>query len=71
MKEFMKIWDLLGDSAFQQKKVLEKILCHHTGLTKEDLVRHYDDEVQTDILEKVKNDYSSYVNDDKPLEYIF
>ena len=67
----MKIRDLLADQQFQKKKVLEKILCHHTGRTKEDLVRHYDDEIGMDIVEKIQRDYSSYVHDDKPLEYIF
>lgn len=68
---YMKIRDLLASDRYQQKKVLEKLLCHHTGLSKEDLIRHYDDEVEDDVIEKVQCDYNEYVNDDKPLEYIF
>lgn len=67
----MKIRDLLADQQFQKKKVLEKILSHHTGLSKEDLVRHYDDEISDDIIEAIKRDYDQYENHDKPLEYIF
>ncbi len=67
----MTIRNLLWTDNFQQKKVLEKLLCFHTGLTKEDLVRHYDDEIGDDIIEKITYNYNEYVNDDKPLEYIF
>ena len=67
----MKIRDLLADQKYQQKKVLEKILCHHTGWSKEDLVRKYDEEIGKEMVEKIERDYDAYVNEDKPLEYIF
>ncbi|MBP6910722.1 hypothetical protein KBC03_03915 [Patescibacteria group bacterium] len=67
----MKIRDLLADQKYQQKKVLEKILCHHTAWTKEELVRRYDDEISAEIVGKIQRDYDLYVKEDKPLEYIF
>lgn len=67
----MKIRDLLANDRYQQKKVLEKILCHHTWWTKEDLVRYYDNEIGNDIVEKIERDYDLYDQEDKPLEYIF
>lgn len=67
----MKIRDLLADNAYQQKKVLEKLLCHHTGLTKEDLVRNYETEVDSEVISKIQADYEHYTVHHKPLEYIF
>lgn len=67
----MKIRDLLADQKYQQKKVLEKILCHHTGLTKEKLIVNYDTEIDSDTLAKIDADYEQYTKHDKPLEYIF
>ena len=67
----MKIRDILADNAYQQKKVLEKLLCHHTGLTKEDLVRNYETEIAAEVLTKVQSDYNEYTLKHKPLEYIF
>lgn len=67
----MRIRDLLADNRYQQKKVLEKILCHHTWRDKSDLIRHYDDEIDNDIVEKIRIDYDAYDKEDKPLEYIF
>lgn len=67
----MKIRDLLANQKYQQKKVLEKILCHHTGLTKESLMLNYDSEIDTDTLSKIDHDYEQYSEHDKPLEYIF
>ncbi len=67
----MNIRNLLADDTYQQKKVLEKILCHHTGWDKADLIRHYDEEIDSALVEKIHEDYDAYNKNDKPLEYIF
>ena len=68
---FMKIRDLLASSNYQQKKVLEKLLCHHTGMTKESLITNYDTVLDSETVSKIERDYKLYSVEDKPLEYIF
>jgi len=66
----MTVWDLLSDSFFQQKKVLEKLLCHYTWLTKEQLITSYDIELTNEQIENIKRWYLEYTVEKKPLEYI-
>lgn len=45
---------LLSDPTLQQKKVLEKLICNYTGLTKEQLITSYDVELTTEQLAAVQ-----------------
>lgn len=66
----MNIRNLLSDSYFQQKKVVEKLLCHYTGITKEQLFTSYDKEITSDDYTAIKSGYDAYTKDKKPLEFI-
>ncbi len=66
----MTIRNLLTDSYYQQKKVLEKLLCHYVWLTKEELIISYEKEITWEQLAAIKMWYDSYTKDKRPLEYI-
>lgn len=44
---------LLSDPTLQSKKVLEKLICNYTGLTKEQLITSYDVELTAEQLTAV------------------
>jgi hypothetical protein len=46
----MKIFDLLSDERFKNKKVLERLICYYLGLSKEDLFKNYNLEIPEDKL---------------------
>lgn len=64
------IRSLLWDAAFQQKKVLEKLVCYYLGITKEQLITSYDKELSSQQLQDIKTGYNAYTIDKKPLEFI-
>jgi release factor glutamine methyltransferase len=66
----MNVRDLLSDKSLQQKKLLEKLLCHYTGLTKEQLITSYDQELTPGDVLNIKTWYDAYTKDKKPLEFI-
>lgn len=66
----MKIRDLLADSYYQQKKVVEKLLCHYTGVTKEQLFTSYDTVLTKEQVDAIKTWYDAYTKDKRPLEFI-
>lgn len=66
----MNIRNLLSDTYFQQKKVVEKLLCHYTWITKEQLFTSYEKEITKDEFDAIKKWYDAYVIDKKPLEFI-
>lgn len=61
---------LLADSHFQQKKVLEKLVCHYMHITKEQIFTSYEMEIPQEQLTAIKTGYDAYVIDKKPLEFI-
>ena len=66
----MNIRNLLSDSYFQQKKVVEKLLCHYTWITKEQLFTSYEKELTKEEYDAIKLWYDAYTKDKKPLEFI-
>lgn len=66
----MKIRDLLANSYYQQKKVVEKLLCHYTGITKEQLFTSYDRELTKEQYDAIKIWYDAYTIEKRPLEFI-
>lgn len=61
---------LLADKHFQQKKVLEKLVCHIMDITKEDLIISYDREIADDVYTRIKQGYDAYTLEKKPLEFV-
>lgn len=66
----MNIREILSDNYFQQKKVVEKLLCHYTWITKEQLFTSYEKELSKDEYDAIKLWYDAYTKDKKPLEFI-
>lgn len=66
----MNIRHLLSDSYFQQKKVVEKLLCHYTWITKEQLFTSYEKELTTAEYDAIRSWYDAYTKEKKPLEFI-
>ena len=63
-------FQLVGDPEYKHKFVLQKIIGHLTGWTREELVVHYDDEVSKELLHDIDIKYKLYSEDNEPLEYI-
>lgn len=66
----MKVIQLLANSEFKNKNVLEKVICFVTWETRENLFSK-DIEISESDFEKIKNLYEDYYIRKKPLEYIF
>jgi len=66
----MKIQSLLQNSQYQQKRVLENLICHFQNIKREQLRTSMDQEISLDILNKIKKAYDDFVIDKKPLEYV-
>ena len=64
------IFGLMGDSAYKHKHVLQKIILHLTGWTRESFMTHYDDTIDSDMLDQIKEKYDLYAVHHEPLEYI-
>ena len=66
----MTFFQLIGDPHYKHKFVLQKIIGHLTGWTREELIVHYDDEVSVELLNQINEHYKLYSEDHEPLEYI-
>lgn len=66
----MKIQSLLQNSQYQQKRVLENLICHFQNIKREKLRTSMDQEIPLDVLNKIKKAYDDFVIDKKPLEYV-
>lgn len=66
----MKLSELLSNTQFTEKFVLQKFLCLFLSCSREELWTNMDKEISDDIIQKVLVAYKSYVEDKKPLEYI-
>ncbi len=64
------IFGLMGDSAYKHKHVLQKIILHLTGWTRESFMTHYDDTIDSDMLDQIKEKHDLYAIHHEPLEYI-
>ena len=67
---FMKIQELLQDPQIQQKRVMENLICHFLGITREELWTKLDNDLDTNIKEKIDQAYDDFVIKKKPLEYV-
>lgn len=66
----MKIQELLQDPKIQQKRVMENLICHFLDISREDLWTQLDNEINTNIEEKIMQAYDDFVVKKKPLEYV-
>lgn len=66
----MTIFDLLKSSLYTQKPILEKIVCHVTGLSKTKLFSHTDQLLTEAEYTTITTMYHRYVDNKEPLEYI-
>ena len=66
----MKLQEFIQDPSFKKKFVLEKLLSHYLNKTRTELWTDADEELAEDIVNKVKEDYRSYEEENKPLEYL-
>ena len=66
----MKIQELLQNPDYQQKRVLENLICHFLDISREDLWTKLDNELDSNIFEKVDQAYNDFVIKKKPLEYV-
>lgn len=66
----MKIEKLLWSTQFPQKAILEKLCRYRLDLSKEDLFTKMELDVQDSDYQWIKDAYTQYTVDKKPLEYI-
>ncbi|NOZ44876.1 MAG: hypothetical protein GXP45_07185 [bacterium] len=66
----MKIIDLINNPQHKEKFVLQKLICYHTGIKREDIWTHAEQELSPSQIKKILEDYSKYADDIMPMEYI-
>ncbi len=66
----MTFFQLIGNPSYQHKYVLERIIGLLTWRTREELIIHYDDEINSDLFSKIDILYKKYSEEQYPLEYI-
>lgn len=66
----MLLQAFIQDPAFKKKFVLEKLLCHYLNKSRSELRIDADQEIPSDIEQKIRTDYRAYEEEDKPLEYL-
>lgn len=66
----MKIQELLQNQNYSQKRVLENLICHFLGISREELWTKLDDELDNSIKERIDQAYDDFVIQKKPLEYV-
>lgn len=66
----MTILDLIWSSDYPKKTILEKLICHQLGISKEKLFTHGDEEISSVDLKRIQQAYNAYIIEKQPLEYI-
>jgi release factor glutamine methyltransferase len=66
----MKIQELLQNQNYSQKRVLENLISHFLGISREELWTKLDDELDNSIKERIDQAYDDFVIQKKPLEYV-
>jgi hypothetical protein len=66
----MKIYDLLTNENYKNKKLIEKLVCIFENIDKSNLSLYFEKEISQDILDKIDNAYNEILVDKKPLEYV-
>lgn len=66
----MTIGNLLGNSVYTNKWILEKLICHYCAISREQMWIQIDADLSEDIQQQIINGYMQYTQDKMPLEYI-
>ena len=66
----MQLQALIQNPAYKKKFVLEKLLCHYLDKTRTELWTDAEQELSEELVKKIQEDYRTYEEDEKPLEYI-
>ena len=67
----MTVLDLLQNTNYKNKAILEKLICHTTKLSKEELFTKAEKtEINKQQKQWIDNAYNQYTKEKKPLEYI-
>ena len=66
----MKIQEFIQNPAYKKKFILEKLLCHYLNKTRTELWTDAEEELDSNLVDKIKEDYRVYEEDSKPLEYL-
>lgn len=66
----MKLQALIQNPVYKKKFVLEKLLCHYLGKTREQLWMYSQEELDEQVLRRIQEGYHAYVELEKPLEYV-
>lgn len=66
----MTIAELLANPQYKEKYVLQKLLMHYMGCTREEMRTEGTKEIPQELMEKIAIGYKAYVEEKKPLEYI-
>jgi release factor glutamine methyltransferase len=66
----MTIGQLLADTQYGQKTILQKLIMHYCALSREQMWMQSDTEIADSILQSIVDGYSKYVDQKMPLEYI-
>ena len=66
----MTIFSLIANPLYKQKYVLERLICLHTNLVRDELIVHYDDILDTTIVSSIQSDYDRCTIQKVPLDYI-
>jgi len=66
----MTIYDCLRSTDFPNKAVLQKLLCHFLNVSKEQLYTQHETVLTEQQQQWIKDGYTAYTVDNKPLEYI-
>jgi len=66
----MTIGQLLADTQYGQKTILQKLIMHYCALSREEMWMQSDTEIADSILQSIVDGYSKYVDQKMPLEYI-
>jgi methylase of polypeptide subunit release factors len=66
----MTLFDVIKNPIFTHKFVLQKIICHLNSWERDSLMTHYDEEISSDLYNKIEKLYKLYSVNHEPLEYI-
>lgn len=66
----MRIVDLLNNSEYKEKFVLQKLICRQLLMDRNDIRVRGEEEIAADVVEKIISDYKKYADEKMPMEYI-
>ena len=65
----MRLYDLFKNEKYEDKKLIERLICIFENIKKEELPNYFDKKLSNDILDMLDKAYYEIIFDKKPLEY--